>query len=39
MPVRTMGLYLSLWGFTLQMPMRRDYEQSPAAVTHWLESD
>jgi len=32
LPVRTMGLYLSRWGFTPQKPMRKAYEQSPAAV-------
>ncbi|XLV73790.1 IS630 family transposase [Ralstonia syzygii subsp. celebesensis] len=30
--VRTVGLYLSRWGFTPQKPMRKAYEQSPAAV-------
>ncbi len=32
--VRTMGLYLSRWGFTQQKPMRRAYEQSPTAEPH-----
>ncbi len=36
-PVRTMGLYLARWGFTPQKPLRRAYEQSPAAVKQWLE--
>jgi transposase len=31
--VRTVGLYLSRWGFTPQKPMKKAYEQSPAAVT------
>lgn len=39
LPVRTMGTYLKRWGFTPQKPMRRAYEQSPAAVKHWLETD
>lgn len=39
LPVRTMGLYLSRWGFTPQKPIRRAYEQSPAAVKQWLETD
>ena len=30
--VRTVGLYLSRWGFTPQKPLRRAYEQSPVAV-------
>lgn len=37
LPVRTMGLYLSRWGFTPQKPMRKAYEQSPAAVQKWLD--
>ncbi len=32
LPVRTMGLYLARWGFTPQKPMKKAYEQSPAAV-------
>jgi transposase len=39
LPIRTMGLYLSRWGFTPQKPIRRAYEQSPAAVRKWLEHD
>ncbi len=35
--VRTMGKYLARWGFTPQKPLRRAYEQSPAAVKQWLE--
>jgi transposase len=37
--VRTMGLYLSRWGLTPQKPLRRAYEQSPAAVRKWLTHD
>jgi transposase len=37
--VRTMGLYLERWGFTPQKPMRRAYEQSPAAVKKWLDEE
>jgi transposase len=37
--VRTIGLYLSRWGFTPQKPMKKAYEQSPAAVKKWLEHD
>jgi transposase len=37
--VRTMGLYLARWGFTPQKPMRKAYEQSPAAVRKWLDED
>lgn len=35
--VRTMGLYLARWGFTPQKPMKKAYEQSPAAVKKWHE--
>jgi transposase len=37
--VRTMGLYLKRWGFTPQKPMRKAYEQSPAAVKKWLQEE
>lgn len=39
LPVRTMGLYLARWGFTPQKPMKKAYEQSPAAVKKWLDED
>ena len=39
LPVRTMGLYLERWGFTPQKPMRKAYEQSPAAVKKWLDEE
>ena len=38
-PVRTMSTYLKRWGFTPQKPLRRAYEQSPAAVKRWMETD
>jgi transposase len=37
--VRTMGTYLARWGFTAQKPLRRAYEQRPAEVQRWLETD
>ena len=37
--VRTMGKYLARWGFTPQKPMKKAYEQSPAAVKKWHEED
>ena len=37
--VRTIGKYLKRWGLTPQKPMRKAYEQSPAAVKKWLEED
>ena len=33
------GKYLARWGFTPQKPIRRAYEQSPAAVRRWLDED
>jgi transposase len=36
--VRTMGTYLKRWGFTPQKPIRRAYEQSPAALKRWLDT-
>ena len=37
--VRTTGKYLARWGFTAQKPLRRAYEQNPAAVRHWLRHE
>jgi transposase len=37
--VRTMGTYLARWGFTAQKPLRRAYEQDPAAVRRWLRQE
>jgi transposase len=37
--VRTMGSYLARWGYTPQKPLRRAYEQDPAAVRCWLRRD
>lgn len=34
--VRSTGKYLARWGFTPQKPIKRAYEQSPAAVQAWL---
>jgi transposase len=36
MPIRTVGDYLSRWGFTPQRPRKRAYEQQPVAVKQWL---
>lgn len=35
--VRSVGKYLARWGFTPQQPIKRAYEQSPAAVKTWLD--
>lgn len=37
--VWTVGRLLAKWGFTPQKPLRRAYEQDPAAVKQWLEKD
>jgi transposase len=37
--VRSMGTYLARWGFTAQKPLRRAYEQDPAAVRRWQRRD
>jgi len=34
--VWTVGRYLKQWGFTPQKPVRRAFEQDPAAVRRWL---
>ena len=36
--VRSVGKYLKRWGFTPKKPIRRAYEQSPAAVKEWLDT-
>jgi transposase len=37
MQVRTVGKYLKRWGYTPQKPLKKAYEQSPAAVGTWLK--
>ena len=37
--VWTVGRYLKAWGMTPQKPLRRAYEQDPAAVRRWLEQE
>lgn len=37
--VRSIGKYLARWGFTPQKPIKRAYEQNPAAVQAWLEGE
>lgn len=34
--VRNTGKYLKRWGFTPQKPLKKAYEQSPVAVSKWL---
>jgi transposase len=37
--VRNMGKYLKRWGFTPQRPLKKAYEQSPAAVAKWVNEE
>lgn len=37
--INTAGNYLKQWGFTVQKPVRRAYEQNSAAVQRWLEEE
>ncbi len=39
MPIRTVGEYLKRWGFTPQKPLKKAYEQKPAAVNEWLNKE
>jgi transposase len=39
LPVRTVGHYLKRWGFTPQKPIRKAYEQRPAEVKKWLDTE
>jgi len=36
LPLRTISHYLKRWGFTVQKPTVRAYEQNPKAVSEWL---
>jgi len=37
--VRNMGKYLKRWGLTPQKPLKKAYEQSPAAVEKWVNEE
>jgi transposase len=37
--INTAGNYLKQWGFTVQKPVRRAYEQNAAAVQRWLTEE
>jgi transposase len=37
--LNTTGNYLRTWGFTVQKPVRRAYEQNAAAVQRWLTEE
>lgn len=39
LPIRTIGHYLTRWGFTPQKPAKRAYEQRPAEVKRWLDHE
>lgn len=34
-----MGKYLKRWGFTPQRPLKKAYEQLPAAVSKWVHEE
>jgi len=36
MPVSTLGVYLSRWGFSVQRPRKQAYKQDAAKVDNWL---
>ena len=38
MPIRTVGEYLSRWGFTPKKPVKHAREQQPEAVKQWLRT-
>ncbi len=37
--VRAVGEYLKRWGFTPQRPLKKAYEQNPAAVDTWVNQE
>ncbi len=37
--VRNMSKYLKRWGFTPQRPLKKAYEQNPAAVDRWVNEE
>jgi transposase len=37
--VRAVGEYPKRWGFTPQRPLKKAYEQNPAGVDTWVNSD
>jgi len=39
LPIRTVGEYLSRWGFTPQKPIKRAYEQQPERIKKWLNEE
>lgn len=39
MPIRTVGMYLQRWGFTVQRPVKQAIEQKPEAVQRWLKEE
>jgi transposase len=39
MPIRTVGMYLSRWGFTPQKPVKKAREQKPEAMEQWLKEE
>ena len=38
LPLSTLGYYLSRWGFSVQRPVRKAYQQDSAKVAEWVDS-
>jgi len=39
MPLSTLGYYLARWGFSVQRPVKRAYQQDEAKVSNWLDAE
>lgn len=39
LPLSTLGYYLSRWGFSVQRPTKRSYQQSQEKVSNWVEKE
>lgn len=39
LPISTLGVYLSRWGFSVQRPIKRAYKQDEEQVKNWVESE
>ena len=37
LPLSTLGIYLRRWGFSVQRPVKRAYQQNKEAVNEWVE--
>jgi transposase len=39
LPLSTLGYYLARWGFSVQRPVKRAYQQDKTKVNQWVESE